>query len=72
MSTSRSPKDLVAAYCEPPNPPPYWWRRAEENRLTMTLTLTTEKPEDLHPEDLLADDDETQPSRKPVTAPGRS
>jgi hypothetical protein len=72
MATPRSPKNLAAAYCEPASPPPYWWRRAEENRQTMTLTLTADRPEDLRPGDLIVDDDETQPSLKPVEASGRS
>lgn len=72
MSTTRSSQDLEIERSGPADPPPYWWRRAEENRMTVTLTLVSDEPEDLDPSDLVSDEDETLPPGRTVPALSKS
>jgi hypothetical protein len=62
MPASRRTTDSTPKRHEPAEPPPYWWRRAEDNKLSMTLSLLTDGPEPLDPRDLL--EDETWPQGK--------
>lgn len=62
MPESRRTTESTPVHREPAEPPPYWWRRAEDNRQTMSLSLVVEEPEPLDARELL--EDETWPKGK--------
>jgi hypothetical protein len=69
LPASRRQPESEPERLEPAEPPPYWWRRAEDNRQGMTLSLLLDEPEVLDAGDLVEDEDETLPKGKlPLSA----
>ncbi len=57
MQATRSLVESESERREPADPPSYWWRRADEQRLTLALGQSEEEPESLDPRDLLSQDE---------------
>jgi hypothetical protein len=64
MPASRRQPESEPERRDPAEPPPYWWRRAEDNRQGMTLSLLVVEPEVLDASDLVEGEDETWPPGK--------